>query len=116
MTYKINGTTLTAQPTSGRWLERKELGISGSGHIIYPAIREFVFQWGVLSPVEFNQLYNFYLQVGTTGTVVVDLPQYGASSYTFFSYSGCTLSEPETGEYFAGYYTNVSMTVRNIRV
>lgn len=114
--YKINGVELTNQPTSGKWMERKELGISGDGHFIYPAVREYLFQWGILSPSEFNEIYTYYMKVGTTGTVVVDLPQFGNNTYTFYSYSGCILSEPSVGAYFNEYYTDVSMSVKNIRV
>jgi hypothetical protein len=115
MTYKINGTEITIQPTQGRWLAKDELGIDGAGHPIYPMPREFELRWGVVSPSEANQLQTFFETVITTGTAVVDLPMYANATYVFFSYSGCTLTEPEWGRYFAEYYNDAVVIVRNIR-
>lgn len=115
MTYAINGTTLTMQPTTARWLPRKMRGYSGTGHPIYPNVREFQFVWNVNTPGEYNQIVGFFNSVGVTGTAVVSLPQFGASTYTFFAYSGCVVNEPEMGDFFTENHTEISLLVTNIR-
>ena len=115
MTYKINGTELSLQPTNGAWQPKKSFGIDGTGHIIYSSVREFRMEWDIMSASDFSQLQGFYDLVGTTGTVVVDLPEYGASAYGFKSYSGCTLREPELGAFFEEHAQSVSLLVMNIK-
>lgn len=115
MTYKVNGTEITTQPTSGRWLGRDKLGINGFGHPVYPAVREFEMTFVLHSPADANQLQTYFNQVSNTGTVVVDLPQYGAATYTFFPYTGCIIHEPEWGEYFAEYQTSCKLLISNIK-
>lgn len=100
MTYKINGTEIQ-QPTTGKWMPRTQLGISGSGQSIYSGIREFELKWQLVNISDYNQLISFFNSIGNTGTVVVDLPKFGESTYVFYSYSGCILREPEAGQYFA---------------
>lgn len=114
-TYAINGTSLSLQPTSGRWMPQDELRISGDGHSIYPTVRDFELQWQLESPSDFNQLVSMFNSIQITGTVVVDLPAYGNALYTFFSYSGCVLRQPEIGNYFEQNINNVVLVVRNIR-
>lgn len=116
MTYKINGTELLLQPTTGRWLPREMLGVNGFGHPIYPAVREFEITWQLKGPSEANQLQNFFNSVGSTGTSVVELPQYAAATYVFYAYSGCVLHEPNYGEFFTQNILNVSLMISNIRV
>jgi len=112
MTYKINGVELVLQPTTGRWLNRRRLGVSGSGHDVYSGIREFELKFNLEAPSDQNQLQDFYDQINVTGTAVIELPQYGASSYVFYAYSGCTISEPQQGNYFVGYIESVSLRLR----
>jgi len=112
MPYKINGVTLYLQPTTGRWAERGELGVDGGGHSIYPAPREFELRWGLMDSSGLGQLENYYNQMGNTGTLVFDLPRFGISSYTFYSFSGCTMTEPQVNEYFEQHYMDVRVTVR----
>lgn len=114
MTYKINGVELSLQPTTGEWVVPDAVGITGDGHPVYPGVMEFVMRWGVMSPSQFNQIYGFYMAQGITGTSVVDLPAFGSSGYVFYSYSGCILSHPAVGEYFAGHYLDVELLVSNI--
>ena len=116
MTYQFNGVELTLQPTSGRWMPRIILGTTGAGHVIYPAVREFQLSWGIMSTAEYDQLRDFYRQVGITGTVVATLPDINASTYTYRNYSGCTVREPEAGQYFAEHVRDVRMEVINIHV
>jgi len=115
MTYRINGVDLALQPTTGRWIPRTLIGTTGDGHHIYPAVREFELRWGLASPAEVDQLYDYFSVLNVTGTVVVDLPQYDGNTYVFHSYSGCTLQEPDRNTYFTEHITDVVMMVTNIR-
>ena len=114
MTYAIAGTALILQPETGKWIGRDSVGIDGSGHPIYPAVRKFEMRWGLMSPAEFQQIQNFYNAIGNTGTYVVALPEYGATTYVFKSYSGCTLREPEVEDFFEQYLTNATLLVLNV--
>jgi len=114
-TYAINGTDITLPPTSGRWLPKEPLGIDGNGRAIYSGVRQFELEWQLISPSEYYQLQTFFDAVGNTGTVVVDLPKYGASSYIFYSYTGCVLREPETGQYFTENQLDAFLLITNIR-
>ena len=115
MVYKINGTELSLQPTSGRWVERGVQGFDGGGHPVYPAPREFELRWQLISATDSNQIQAFFNGVAATGTAVVDLPKYMESSYTFYSYSGCTLGEPSVGEFFQSHQSDLILIVHNIR-
>lgn len=114
MTYKINGTALSTQPESGEWKDREEIGRDGNGRAIYPGPREFELKWGLVSMSDWAQLRTFFQSVSATGTVVVDLPQYGSSSWAFYSYSGCVLSEPKTGQFFEEYISDARLIVSKI--
>ena len=114
--YAINGTKLSLQPTDGKWEDKGILGIDGNGRARYPAVTEFTLSWGLISTSDFAQLNNFYLSVENTGTVVVDLPKWGDSSYTYYSYSGTHLSRLTAGKYFSEHIQDVQLVVTNIRV
>lgn len=114
-TYAFNSVDFLLQPSAGRWIQRGEFGIDGAGHPIYPSVREFEISWDLISVGDLQQINNIYNQVSNTGTVVVDLPKYGDSQYNFFSYSGCTLQEPQYDPYFMGYVQNVKLLVMNVR-
>lgn len=115
MTYKVNGTEFTLQPETGQWnASRSPYGVSGGGQGIFPRAKTFELKWGFMSPSEFSQLNNFYLSTSVTGTATVDLPEYGATTYVFKSYSGTVLQEPETGNFFEGYYSDVRLIINKI--
>ena len=114
MPYKINGTDITLQPTTGKWVDREQIGIDGNGRALYSALREFELTWGLVSASEFNQLKGFFDSIGSTGSVVATLPQYGASSYTFYDYTGCILREMEAGEYFEERITDTKLLIVKI--
>lgn len=114
MTYEINGTEITLQPTTGRWIRRRSLGEDGAGHPIYPAIRQFELRWGVMTPSNYEQLQTFFETVVTTGTISATLPKYGDPTYTFYTYTGCVLDEPKPAEYFTEHITDVVLLIRNI--
>lgn len=116
MPYKINGTTLALQPEAGKWSETRSLGIDGNGHPIYPAVREYELVWGLMSVPEFNELYNFFLAQGVTGTVVAEIPQYNSATYTYYAYTGCVMHEPTAGEYFETYRKDVKLLIAKVRV
>jgi len=115
-TYAISNTEFIIQPTSGRWLPRTPIGITGDGHEIYGRTHEFECRWSLASQDQIGQLHNFFLQVGISGTVMVSLPEYGSSTYEFVNYSGCTISELERGDYFSENTTEMRLLIRNITV
>lgn len=114
-TYAFNGTVIALQPSSGRWVQRESVGIDGAGHPVYPSVRDFEITWDLISVEDLQQINNAYASVGNTGTVVVDLPKYGDSQYNFYSYSGCTLQEPQYDMYFERHVQSVRLLVMNIR-
>lgn len=115
MTYKINNTTLTTQPSDGNWEQRPPLGTDGNGHPIYPAVREYRLQWDIIDAASYGQLQNFYDVAGNTGTVSITLPQYGSTTYQDHDYSGCVLQEPYYDRYFEQHYMGVILLVSKIR-
>jgi hypothetical protein len=114
MPYKINGTDLTLQPESGQWVTREKYGVDGSGHSVVPRLRKFELSWGFVSMSEYQQIENFYSTVSVTGTAVVTLPQWNASAYQFYDYSGCVIQPPEQGVFFEEYVSNVRLIISNI--
>ena len=114
--YALNGTNLTLQPSSGIWKPRANYGVDGGGHIIYSAVHEFDMVFDLENMSDFNQILSAYDKVASSGTVVVDLPMFHAADDRFYSYSGCSLSEPQIGSpFFMGYAASVTLTVMNIR-
>lgn len=115
MTYRIQSTTLTTQPSEGNWVQRPSLGDDGAGHPVYPAPREYQLSWNIIDAPSYNQLQNFYDVAGNTGTVSVTLPQYASSTYQDKDYSGCVLQEPNYDKYFEQHYMGVKLLIVNIR-
>lgn len=115
MTFKINATTLTTQPSTHHWVERDKLGDDGAGHAIYPAVREYILEWNLIDAASYNQLQGFYNAIQNTGTVVVSLPQFAAASYAFFDYTGCVLHEPSYQGNYEEHYEQVKLLVVGIR-
>lgn len=113
--FALNGTNLTLQPTTSQWLERQVLGYDGTGHPIYPAVREYQWTWQLINASDLSQIIGFYNAVQNTGTCSVDLPAWGNSQYLFTTYSGCTLQEPQVSENFAEHTMNVKLLILNIR-
>lgn len=112
----FNGTTLLMQPDTHRWIPRENLGFTGDGHQILPAVREYEMTFTFDSAEEFNQVIGFLNTLGNaTGTITAYLPEYGASTYGFKNYSGCILQEPEYSSYFENYYQDVKIRLSNIR-
>jgi hypothetical protein len=114
-TYALNNVDLQLQPTTGKWTGKGDYGIDGGGHPVYSAFQNFELTWNLISTQDAKQIIDAYNLVGSTGTVISCLPEWGALDYVFKNYSGTTLREPEVGEYFEGYITSVSMTILNIR-
>lgn len=113
-TFAINGTDLTLQPSTSKWLGRDDLGTDGNNRAIYPAFREYEMSFELMPVSDLAQLINAQLS-SVTGTLVMDLPQWGASTYTFKSYSGTSAREPEIGEYFIDHVSSVRWLIANIR-
>lgn len=114
MAYKINGTNFLIEPTTGRWLPNSPIGITGDGHPIYPAIRQYELRWQLSSQAEVEQLRAWFESTRITGTSSVTLPCYTTGSYSFLQYSGCILFEPERGVFFNGTTTDLTLIVGNI--
>lgn len=112
-TYAVNGTEFLA-PTTHRWIERESLGFDGNGRPIYAAVGEYELNWELMSVADLQTLINFG-RASQTGTVVVDLPQWGAAGYLFNSYSGTYFNRPKVDSYFAEYVQGVSVIINNIR-
>lgn len=114
-TFGINGTDFYLPPTEHRWMPRTMLGRDGAGHPIYSGVREYEMRWQLGTPTDYWQLQNWFNMMSNTGTLVVDLPVYSLSgSYTFISYTGCTLAEPE-GAYFNEHKSDMILVIGNIR-
>lgn len=113
--YAFDNVNLTLQPTSGKWLERTQYGIDGGGHPVYPSVRSFELRWELISTSDAQQIIGIYDAVSNTGTVTVCLPRWGDIEFSFYNYSGCTLREPESGEYFQGWIQDFRLLVLNVR-
>lgn len=113
-TFKINGVSLSLQPADHNWVPRQEFGRDGAGHNVYPAMRQYEMQWDFMTASEFYDLLNHY-NSNSTGTVVVDLPEWANSTYQFKSYSGCVLDEPQSSGFFENYYQSVTLLITSIR-
>lgn len=117
MPYSVNGTEITIQPTTGRWLQRYTLGRTGAGNAIYAQVREFEMKWQLGDQAHVQQVVNFFNTISFTGTVVVGLPEWGSLSsgtYMFKSYSGCIIDEPDINVYFTEHSTDISLLISNI--
>ena len=114
-TFAFNGTELTLPPTEGAWQERENYGFDGAAHPIYSGVRSYKLTWNLISASDLSQIIGFYNTVQNTGTFSVDLPEWGASSYLFKTYSGTTLGEPTVEANFVEHTQDVSMMIFNIR-
>lgn len=114
-TYAFNGTNLTLQPTEGKWGTPDSYGYDGAGHPILSAFRTFELRWQLISPSDLSQLETFFRQVSNTGTMNVDLPEWGAPQYRFRTYSGTTLNPLQVGAYFQEYTQDVTLLILQIR-
>ncbi len=71
--------------------------------------------WNLIDSEAFDQLQGFFATVATTGSAIVDLPQYSADPYAFVSYTGCVISEPQVGRYFTEHTMNAMLLISRIR-
>ena len=115
MPYGFNGVAFTLPPTEGTWVERPLLNKTGDGHFVYPAIRQFEMRWGLVTPAQLDEVLTYFENMQLTGTLVVGLPKWSATTYVFENYTGCTISEPTVKRYFAEHITDVYLLVDNIR-
>jgi hypothetical protein len=115
-TYAFNGTNLLLLPTEGHWTDPEEYGYDGSGHPIVSSYRSFEMTWELISSPDAKQLIDFVALVSNTGTMAVDLPQWGGVDYLFTTYSGTTLSPLQVGPYFMGYFQSVRLLILRIAV
>ena len=114
--FAFNGTNLTLQPTEGHWLDPEEFGFDGGAHPIVSAFRSFELSWQLISTSDLKQLIDFVALVSNTGTMAVDLPQWGNADYRFQTYSGTTLSPVRVGAYFNEYVQEARLLILKILV
>jgi hypothetical protein len=115
MPYKLDGVELVEDPLDGHWVDQEVLGIDGNNRPIYASTRMFEMVWQLMSPESFNQLFDQWDALSTTGSIVVDLPELGVDPFVFRSYTGAIVEQPMMGEYFQGFYDKVTMVIRNVR-
>lgn len=115
MPYGFGGVDFTLQPTEGNWVERPMLGRTGDGHFVYPTTREFEMRWGLMTPAQVDEVLTYFENLTFTGTLVVSLPKWSATTYVFENYTGCTISEPTVKRYFAEHLTDIYLLVSQIR-
>jgi hypothetical protein len=115
-TFAFNGTVLDAQPTTHGWVHKEPIGIDGNGIAIYPNFGSYEMRWDFLSTDQFDQIYDYFNNQGTTGSVVAALPKWHTSPYQFYSYSGSVLREPEYKDWFQNYYTDTKLLIVRILV
>lgn len=118
MPYKINNVALTLQPSAGSWKPRDILGTDGNGHPVYPAVREFEMKWDLITEAEYYELQNMYDTLMLyTGSTTVTIPRYKPVSgvYTYDTYTGCIIYEPESADYFEMHRLTARMLIVNIR-
>lgn len=115
MPYKLDGVELVTDPLDGHWVDQEVLGIDGNNRPIYPATRMFEMVWSMLSPEMFNQIFDQWQALDTTGSIVVDLPKLGVDPFVFDSFTGAIVDQPIMGEFFQGFYKKVTMLIRNVR-
>ena len=70
--YKINGIDLKTQPSTGQYLERKQVGIDGEGRAIYVPTYAFMMRWDAMTVEDFDQLFDFWNTTSSTGTTSQD--------------------------------------------
>lgn len=115
-TFAIEGIKFKMLPTKAKWVQRKEVGVDGNAHSIYSAVRDFEISWNFMHPDDWAQIVSAYQSVQNTGTISFDLPEYGNPNLNYFKcYSGTVISEPEQGEYFMGWISDVSLLIYNVR-
>lgn len=112
MPIQFNGTGLMINPTTAMWVDSDSVGISGDGHAIYPALREFRLSFNLTSQGEWYELYSYFKQVSVTGTLVASLPNFDSNIFTYREYSGAILRFPTMSQYFNEEWSNeVSVSV-----
>jgi hypothetical protein len=116
--YKINGVLIPC-PSAGRWVPRRPIDVQGDNRPIYSPVRQFELRWNLRSWNDWAVLVASFDALQSTGTAVVELPAYPTATgvaFGFVEYSGCTLGEPEIGQFFnTEYPTNVVMLIGDIR-
>lgn len=108
----FNGTGLMINPTTAQWLDPDQIGVSGDGHAIYPALKEFRLSFNLVSQGEWFELYSYFKRVSFTGTLVCSLPDFESNTFAYRNFSGCILRYPSMNQYFNEEWLNeVSVSV-----
>lgn len=112
---QFNGTGLMLNPSTAGWVDIDQLGVSGDGHAIYPALREFRMSFNLTTQGEWFELYDYFRKVSVTGTMTVALPDFSMNTFGYKNYSGAILRFPTSSQYFNEEWSNevsVSIFVR----
>lgn len=115
MAYKINGTDLLLQPTSGRWIDREEIGVDGNGASVYPRFRAFELSWDLIDEASIYQVQDLFDTLLITGSVVFECPKYKSNTYTYYAYTGCVMHEPTFDAFWQEYVTSAKLLISRIR-
>jgi hypothetical protein len=113
-TFAFNGTNLNQYPTTHRWVERTQYGVDGNAHPVYAQVRSYEMTWNLISMGDAQQIINFYNLVGSTGTLVACLPEWGQADYRFKYYSGSSLEEPQMQGFFMGFIEELRLLVLSV--
>lgn len=116
MAFGINGTDFLQTPSVDKWVSKPVLDVTGKGNPVYPSVMEYELKWDIIDSASLDQLFDFYDTGVASGTVIVSLPEWKSSTYQFKNYTGCVIYEPEVGDYFVEYVTDVRLLIANIRV
>lgn len=110
----FNGTVLSIQPSEHDWVDRQSVGTDGNGVEVYVAPRQYELKYDLIDTDQWNEIYNFFLAQGVTGSIVSTLPKWNTTPYTMYAYSGTILREPTYGGWFQNYYQNVKLLIVRI--
>lgn len=113
--YKLDGVDIQT-PTQMQWRPRRPIDISGEGRSIYAGVYEARMHWRLMSISEFDTIRDAWRSKSATGTIVANLPDIEASSFTFREFSGAHIQEPTVGAYFQEHVENVVLVLTNIAV
>lgn len=110
----LNGIPFSQQPTDHHWLQRESIGTDGNGNDVLVSPRQYEIKWDFLDTDAFQNVNNYYLAQGVTGTVTATLPAWSSNPYQFQNYSGCIIKELTFENYFQNWYQGVRLLVIRI--
>lgn len=114
--FRINSVLLPS-PTEPHWVEPDEKGSNGVGQTLYQPFFSFELSWNRLSQEDFYTLMRVWKGHYGSGSAVVRLPEYPATTYGFINYTGVYIDRPKQGRSYDNNYTSdVKLTIRRIDI